>query len=302
MAAAGSHIAAELTSQPDVWERVVAAVDDHRAALPGGGERVAVIGCGTSLFMARAYSALREAAGQGETDAFPASEYRFGRTYDRVVAITRSGTTTEVVDVLTGLAAGRPVRTTAITVDGASPAATVSSDVVELRLARERSVVQTRFPTAVLALLRSALGDDLGPVIESARSVLDTALPLTPGEQHQLTFLGSGWAAAVADEAALKCREAAGAWTESYPAMEYRHGPIAVSGEGTAVWLFGSAPVGLGVDVAAVGARFIDDDLDPMVDLVRAQRFAVALAEHAGRDPDHPRSLAFSVILEPSRR
>ena len=73
---------------------------DHAGALPPPGERVAVIGCGTSLFVARAYAALREAAGHGETDAFPASEYRFGRRYDRVVAISRSGTTTEVLDTI----------------------------------------------------------------------------------------------------------------------------------------------------------------------------------------------------------
>ena len=40
--------------------------------LPQPGERVAVVGCGTSWFMAQAYAALREASGQGETDAFAA--------------------------------------------------------------------------------------------------------------------------------------------------------------------------------------------------------------------------------------
>jgi len=72
--ATGSHIERELASQPDVWQQVTDHLDDHAAVLPGRGERVAAVGCGTSLYMARAYAALREAAGQGETDAFPAAD------------------------------------------------------------------------------------------------------------------------------------------------------------------------------------------------------------------------------------
>ena len=58
----------------------------------------------------------------------------------------------------------------------------------------------------------------------------------------EFTFLGRGWAAAVADEAALKLREASRTWAESYPAMEYRHGPISVSDENTVVWALGEVP------------------------------------------------------------
>ena len=42
--------------------------------LPPPGANVAVIGCGTSWFMAQAYAALREGCGHGRTDAFAASE------------------------------------------------------------------------------------------------------------------------------------------------------------------------------------------------------------------------------------
>ena len=43
---------------------------------------------------------LREAAGLGETDAFPASEFPTGRAYDALLAVSRSGTTTEVLDAV----------------------------------------------------------------------------------------------------------------------------------------------------------------------------------------------------------
>src|SRR3954468_14142809 len=93
-----THVKAEIVSQPDCWTRAAKLADSP--ALPATGERVAVIGCGTSWFMAKAYAALREQAGHGETDAFQASEFPLRRRYDRIVAITRSGTTTEVVDLL----------------------------------------------------------------------------------------------------------------------------------------------------------------------------------------------------------
>ncbi len=58
------------------------------------------MGCGTSWFVAQSYAWLREAGGQGRTDAFAASEAFVDRDYDAIVAITRSGTTTEVLELL----------------------------------------------------------------------------------------------------------------------------------------------------------------------------------------------------------
>lgn len=68
-----SHVENELSSQPECWKRAADAALQHKDALPAAGERVAVVGCGTSFFMAQAVAALRESAGLGETDAFAAS-------------------------------------------------------------------------------------------------------------------------------------------------------------------------------------------------------------------------------------
>src|SRR5439155_11171852 len=95
-----SYVDGESASQPACWERAAAVAAAGSAALPRPGERVAVVGCGTSWFIGQAYAALRERAGHGGTDAFAASEYPVDRRYDRVLAITRSGTTTEVLDLL----------------------------------------------------------------------------------------------------------------------------------------------------------------------------------------------------------
>src|SRR5262249_56781931 len=100
-----------------------------------------------------------------------------------------------------------------------------------------------------------------------------------PGAVEQVTFLGRGWTIGLAYEAALKCREAAAFWTEAHPAMEYRHGPMAVAGPGRAVWAFGEVPDRLTEEIAATGATFVHNaHRDPLADLVVAQRFAVAVA------------------------
>jgi len=88
-------------------------------------------------------------------------------------------------------------------------------------------------------------------------------------------------------------------WTEAYPAMEYRHGPVAVTGPGSVVWLLGPAPDGLAAEVAAAGGLAWEGRQDPMAELVLVQRLAAALGRARGLDPDRPRNLTRSVILAP---
>ena len=86
-------------------------------------------------------------------------------------------------------------------------------------------------------------------------------------------------------------------WTESYPAMEFRHGPIGVVGPASTVWVFGPPPPGLLEDLQQTEANVESSGLDPMADLIRAQRLAVALAEAKRLNPDEPRHLTRSVLL-----
>ncbi|MFF3985485.1 SIS domain-containing protein [Streptomyces sp. NPDC001797] len=293
-----SHITEELNSQPECWTRAAAEATRRAHALPAPGERVAIVGCGTSYFMAQATAVLRESAGHGETDAFAASEFPHGRSYDRVLALTRSGTTTEVLDLL-GELKGR-TRTAAITADPGTPVTGAADDLVVLDFADERSVVQTRFATSAFTLLRAHLGLHTDAVAADARTALSTPLPPELVECGQFTFLGRGWTVGLASEAGLKMREASLSWTEAYPAMEYRHGPISITTRATATWMFGPAPAGLAQQVAVTGGLWIQGTLDPLAELVRAQRLAVAVAAARGLDPDRPRHLTRSVILNPA--
>ena len=114
-----------------------------------------------------------------------------------------------------------------------------------------------------------------------------------------MTFVGRGWTVGLAEEAALKLRESAQFWAESYPAMEYRHGPISIATTNRLVWAIGEVPPGLADQVAATGAHFEHREIDPLAELVRVHRLCLLKARQAGLDPDHPRHLTRSVILEP---
>ncbi|MDA5283256.1 SIS domain-containing protein [Streptomyces sp. NPDC054904] len=291
-----SHVAYELATQPECWERAAALAPSRRAVLPKPGERTAIVGCGTSYYMAQAAAALREEAGQGETDAFPASEFPRHRRYDRVVALTRSGTTTEVLDLLAGLKEAG-VATTAVIGDPDTPVIALADELVVLDFADERSVVQTRFATTALTLLRAHVGAHTPAAVADARTALGTPLPAGAETRGQFTFLGRGWSVGLAHEAALKMREASLSWAESYPAMEYRHGPVSVTGPGSLTWSLGGTPDGIAEQVLGTGAAWVAGTLDPLAELVRVHRLAVAVAEHRDLDPDAPRNLTRSVVL-----
>jgi fructoselysine-6-P-deglycase FrlB-like protein len=287
---------AEIGSQPEAWEQAVA-IAGATTVLPRPGQRVGVVGCGTSWFMAQSYAWLRELAGHGQTDAWAASEVPPGRPYDVIVAITRSGTTTEVLDYLETIPAG--IHTVGLVGDPSSPLVDSVDDVLAFPFADEQSVVQTRFATTALTALRASLGEDLGGAIEQARAVLAAPLDEQLVTAEQYVFLGHRWSTGLAHEAALKMRESSQSWTESYPIKEYRHGPISIAAPHRVTWSLAPADDGIERETRATGAHFERRDIDPMADLVRVHRVALERARRAGIDPDTPRNLTRSVILNP---
>ena len=287
----------EIESQPAIWQEALESHADRAAellTLPGA--RVLVLGCGTSAYVAESFAALREEAGFGVTDARYASEPWVWRDYDAVIALSRSGTTTEVIDALDALP--RNVRTIAVTGVADSPVAERADDVLLLDFADEQSVVQTRFPTTFLLLARAALGGDVSGLPAQAEAMLAEPLGIDPANYDHFVYLGSGWTYGLAQEAALKIREAAQAWAESYPLLDFRHGPLAVANDRSLVWIIGRVEASLVDDIERTGASVVACANDPLVELARAQQLAVAIAEHRGLNPDRPRNLTRSIVLD----
>lgn len=283
------YVADEIASQPDCWQQAIGLVDTVADTLPRPGERVAYVGCGTAWNISESIARLREDAGQGQSDAFVASEFPARRTFDRVVVLSRSGDTLDVVAMLHELA-GR-VPTLAFVGKERSTIGSLCDSQVALPFADEAGYAQTRFATSVLALHRAWLGEDMGPVIEQARDALREKLDERHVAAEQVTYLGTGWTIGLAREAALKFRESSASWAEAYPMLEYRRGPITVAQPGRMVWVFGEAPEGLGEQILDTGATLVESSRDPQAELVVTQRLALGRAMKLGLNPDRPRYL-----------
>jgi fructoselysine-6-P-deglycase FrlB-like protein len=172
--------------------------------------------------------------------------------------------------------------------------------VIGLQYADERSVVQTRFATTALVYMLTSLDIDVQQAIADARDAVSAPVPQELLDAEQFTFLGTGWTVGLAHEAGLKMREAVQGWTESYPAMEYRHGPISIAAPGRVTWLFGTQPEGLDQDMAATGALYLHTDKHPLAELARVHKVTLERARVRGLNPDLPRNLTRSVILDAS--
>lgn len=282
---------AEVFSQPDMWARAIAESSSTDKVLPPPGTPVLFVGCGTSYYMGAAYAAARNAADLGRTRAAVASEVGYVDAEETVVVLSRSGTTGDVIDFVERIRADHHVVGVIGEVD--APLVGLCDEVVQLDYADEQSVVQTRFATTALTVLRASLGQDLTGLTHAAEAALARPVPL-PLPAH-VVFLGAGWTLGVAHEAALKCLESAGVWVEAYAAREYQHGPISAAGADTLVWSFTDLPSEVSDPILATGARVVQLDLDPQAALVAAHRLALALAARAGRNPDRPVHLARSV-------
>jgi fructoselysine-6-P-deglycase FrlB-like protein len=282
----------EIQSQPEIWAKVGEFYPKIADLLPAAGQRVAAVGCGSSWFMSQAYAGARESLGFGETDFYTSREFPMNRKYDSIVAISRSGTTTELVELLS------KVKTPSVVITAVpdSPVTKYATKSIVMDFADEQSVVQTRWATAALGLLRISAGLDINKIINDAKAALESDITALL-EVEQISFLGNGWTIGLAQEAALKTREAAQFWSEAYPAFDYRHGPMSIAQAGRAVWAFGEIDPKLAMDIEGTGALFESSKLDPMAHLIKAQRVAIALGKKRGLNPDQPRGLTRSVIL-----
>ena len=295
--------AVEILAQPGQWRQVLALASARAESVRGLLQRpVAIVGAGSSYYVGLAAAAYLEEHLAVPARAVPASVYR-PRPGESALLISRSGTTTEVLDAArTAREAGVP--TLSVTCEPDSPLAQMCDASVVLGFIREESVVQTGSATGAFLLLR-AVAHELsgGAALESLVEELAQTLarPVEPEEPFaHLVVLGSGWRYGLACEAALKAQEMALLWTERYVPLEYRHGPISCADAETLVFVLDppDEPIRrLVADVERTGARVVVGERDPLIELVRLQRLALAMSLRRGLDPDRPRHLVRSVVL-----
>jgi glucosamine--fructose-6-phosphate aminotransferase (isomerizing) len=285
--------------------------------------RIVITGAGSSYYLAQAAAATARTALHRPVLAAPLSELILrpdgvladastigsaaGR--DPVVIISRSGSTSEAVDVAERMRrAGHP--TIAVTCRADSPLARTADVALVSPEGDEAAIVMTRSFASMLALLlrliASVAGDD--------------------GLAADLGQLGGGPAFGIAAEWGLKLTETSQVPTNAYEPLEFRHGPISVCEPGMLVvglvggpgaadevavvreaaalgattWLLArdaDETSGAGGEVSRIGGGLHPAARLPLL-LHPAHALALGLALTRGCDPDAPRHLGQVVILD----
>jgi glutamine---fructose-6-phosphate transaminase (isomerizing) len=290
-----------IRAQPDELRRLSQLDLPPQADRIAAGERVWLVGTGTSLHAAELGAAMFERAG---IDARAASSIDFAhrvplRAGDGVVVISHTG----------GTAHARAARARALNLGAETLSLTATGvgwpEAIEVT-ERERSETYTRSYTgalAVLALIAGELGADglLPEAVVAAADAAERALSEAaemPAPERLLVIAGVGPAAVTAREGALKLREAARLLAEGYDAEYLLHGSAVPLDERDALLLLGTDPDGLlrelgsaaraeGIAVAELEQPEAPDELLAQIPLtVRLQLLALRRAEAAGHDPD----------------
>lgn len=216
----------------------------------GAQGRVLFTGCGASYHAASGAASLLAALTDADATAAPSSEVWLApeihlRPGTTVVALSRTGTTAEVIRVLE-LAGERGLRRVVISLGAEVPAYELADahlalgHVVEVGRVMTQSFANLLLAAQALAVMASqresarryraglaetvaAVNDRLPGFDLAARSVAQQ------GSEHYV-FCGGGPPAAVCSQAVLMMEEMTQLPSESAAGLEYRHGPIAALG------------------------------------------------------------------------
>ncbi|MDX1500720.1 MAG: SIS domain-containing protein [Thermoanaerobaculia bacterium] len=250
-----------------------------------------------------------------------------------VIGVSQSGQSPDIVGVVEeGRRQG--ALTLAITNDSASPLAAAADMVLDTGAGPELAVAASKTYTAQLlaiALLCAASRDDAGLFSELERvpALVEEALGLdhviaSAAERYrymdQCVVLGRGFNYATAYEWSLKLKELSYVVAEPYSSTDFRHGPVAIVGDGFPV--LAVAPAGAVFDdalalletlsaehraellvvsnedralaLARTGLRLprdLPEWLSPLVAIVPGQLFSYHLTRAKGYDTENPRRL-----------
>jgi glucosamine--fructose-6-phosphate aminotransferase (isomerizing) len=298
----GAHSRQEILTQGAAWQGALDAVQAQREPLTRWlasiqGRELFFTGCGSTHYLSLFAAPFFQAVAGWRCRGVPASELALQTeslvapgAAPGVVAVSRSGETSETVLAVEKLAAGG-ARALAISCYDDKPLSAAVERTIAIPQGREESFAQTRSfagmlvaaqALAALAADDAALWDELGQLPALAEPLIARADPLARaiGQDEtikRITYLGAGPLYGLANEATVKMKEMSLSLAEAYHCMEFRHGPMSlVDGEHLVVALLSQAmrPYEAAVlrDLRARGARIlaIGNDLSGMEGLAEA--------------------------------
>ncbi|CAN5577526.1 SIS domain-containing protein [soil metagenome] len=339
----GSDTYREILEQPAAIAEAIRAVTELARQLQQlvvDVDGVILTGCGSTFHAATALRrvfaravgvpTLAVAAGDLMLDE---SSSTIGMRRPLLVAVSRSGATSETVASVSHFREHAGASTLAFTTDSESDLARLADASVLLPTAREQSVAQTKSFTAMMMAGHSTAAALAGGVraldaFKVFPDLFETQLhgdAAARAEQvgmdqtlEHFVFLGTADRVGLAAEGALKMKEMSLSSTDVATFLEYRHGPMSmvdpsthIVGVGTNRWQAQERRVldeleQLGGRVTSVGAVKRADvptaDLALDADALLCLPFLPLLAYHRarrnGRDPDAPRHLTQVIVRD----
>jgi len=245
----------EIISQPEAWQQALNITRNVSLPVPTDYEQVIFTGCGSTYYLSLAAAALYQELTGRVARAIPGGELLLnpqtvlGRidnpTYKTLlVAISRSGTTTETVKAVEKFKAEDLGDVLVISNYDEALSGLADVDIV-IPKGQEESVAQTRSfasmyvaATAFAARMadRNDLLDDMSSLPEIGERLLRDFEPAARQIGANLAFdrfyfLGSGIRYGLACEANLKMKEMTLTHSEPFHFLEFRHGPMSMVNE-----------------------------------------------------------------------
>ncbi len=243
----------EITTQTVAWAEALAVVQsaskEIQSLMKDGVERVVFTGCGSTYYLSLAAAALFQELKGINARAVPGGELLLNPATALVddqrtllVAVSRSGSTSETVKAVERFKAEGKGKVLAITNYGDEPLSALADLALVIPAGQETSVAQTRsfasMYVATTALAAQTAGrDDLLTAMAGLPAAGDRLMRDYAGFSRKVGgdlgidrfyFLGSGIQYGLACEVNLKMKEMTLTHSEPFHFLEFRHGPMSM--------------------------------------------------------------------------
>ena len=285
----GEHFEREIREQPDVWRAIAQSDKAERLAHAIRGKDVVLLGSGSSLFMAQLGAlALRRRGVRAH--ALAATEAPLDNAAYRnavVIACSQSGRSTDLLDAIDIL---QPSQLIALTNTPESTLGERASLTIDLGAGPEIAVPASKSVTATAAILLWAAGllaSSAHP--RSATALIETAEDVRSwldgtdvedvrqaaqriARRRSAVIVAAGYGVPIANEFALKLKEASYIHAEGFSAGEFRHGSAAMLDASCAI-----------IGVVDEYSRNIINR--PLVEALQAESLRYVIGGHLGEIP-----------------
>ncbi len=240
----GAHFEREIREQPDVWRDLARSTKASDLARSIGNRDVVLLGSGSSLFVSQLGAlALRRRGIRAQ--ALAATEALLDNAaYHNaaIIAVSQSGISGDLLDALDVLA---PRQLVALTNQPDSPLGARANVVVDVGAGIEVAVPASKSVTATAAILLWTAGLMAGKSTRNAQTLNETAEDVRSwldgpdvenvreaaariARRRSVVIVASSYGVPIANEFALKLKEASYIHAEGFAAGEFRHGSAAM--------------------------------------------------------------------------